>query len=70
MVSSYKTVDDSPSPWAGGEGRGEGERLFNCTVPAKNNLSRLERILSPKEIAEGKKRASDWLEQHRQGTIP
>jgi hypothetical protein len=22
---------------AGGEGRGEGEHLFNCTVPAKNS---------------------------------
>jgi hypothetical protein len=36
MVSSYKTVDDSPSPW--GKGRGEGERLFNCIVPAKRAL--------------------------------
>src|ERR1044071_3997642 len=33
MVSSYQTVDDSPSPWE--RGRGEGERLFNSTVPAK-----------------------------------
>ena len=32
---------------------------------AKRNASLLELMLSPKEIAEGKRRAQDWLEQQK-----
>jgi TPR repeat protein len=35
---------------------------------AKHNVSMLELLLSPEEIAEGKQRAQAWLEQHKKAT--
>jgi len=32
---------------------------------AKHNVTMLELMLSPEEIAEGKRRADDWLEQRK-----
>jgi hypothetical protein len=34
----------------------------------KRNASMLELLLSPKEIAEGKRRAQDWLEQRKKSS--
>jgi TPR repeat protein len=35
---------------------------------AKRNASLLELMLLPEQIAEGKRRAQDWLEQHRKAS--
>ena len=34
--------------------------------PARNDMSTLERRMTPEQIADGKKLASDWLKQHKQ----